>query len=848
MKSKLSIMLIAICILLVFTTAIAGFNISDIFFGGEYHSFSELNDLVSNDTNEMNLDFNYKYDNDTIDLSEYDSFTLNGNGHMIKGITGNESFSIDEKNVTVNNVTFKDCRHVGFDLVASNITFNNVNFTDCTALNNESTYLTSYESNVTFNNCTFQSKEDCSSEFFESDGCAIFNNCSFSGESSLDYPHIVVDRGELLVANSNFENLTSKFATAINYKGCNLTILNSSFTNLDSDLSAGAVMAKFFPRSEDGDESNINNYSANDFVIDNCNFTKVSSTQDGGAVYVDLDSDCKGVVQKLVLTNSRFTDCSSRFGGAVANLGGVFKIKNTTFENNSASFEGGAICTSWSNVTLDDSILVNNTASSNAGAIYFDKGKLTIKGCELEDNNVFNQSSKSANAIYANDAVLTFRDSKFNNTGLSVYSSFSNSTKMHNVEQNSDVFSLNNNDYITSVENDGVNLNLLNNTNKSNGTLPDKYDLRDHGWVSPVRKQGDNDDCWAFATANSMESSLLKATGQNYNISQNYIQKLQLKYYKVGDARINHTGFAYSGLGNALSWYGAALKNAPYDDRGYVTDVDFSEERIHVQDAMIIFGQRNDTQDLIKRAILDHGAVSTQIEFGSEVNPKYNAHYINTTESQPNHFVSVIGWDDNYPVDNFIEQPPGPGAWIYKDSMGDNSTAYLSYYDGTFLAMDKNPIVGQNAGICYIFENDNDYNINYQTDLTGLTGFDENYTMYSNEFLSKGNDSIAAVGTYFNESGIDYSFDVYVNGNLTHSQNGTSDFAGFRTIVLDKYIPVKTGDKFKVVFKNKNLPYQAYSRQHYMTNMSFASSNGNEWVDFAQFNKTVCLKVYTIDN
>ena len=55
-------------------------------------------------------------------------------------------------------------------------------------------------------------------------------------------------------------------------------------------------------------------------------------------------------------------------------------------------------------------------------------------------------------------------------------------------------------------------------------------------------------------------------------------------------------------------------------------------------------------------------------------------------------------------------------------------------------------------------------------------------------------------------------------------------------------------DKFKVVFKNKNLPYQAYSRQHYMTNMSFVSTNGNDWVDFAQFNKTVCLKVYTMDN
>ena len=60
-----------------------------------------------------------------------------------------------------------------------------------------------------------------------------------------------------------------------------------------------------------------------------------------------------------------------------------------------------------------------------------------------------------------------------------------------------------------------------------------------------------------------------------------------------------------------------------------------------------------------------------------------------------------------------------------------------------------------------------------------------NHTYYSDEFTSKYNESIGAVGTYFNDSGIDYSFDIYVNGKLVHSQNGTSEFAGYKTIVLD---------------------------------------------------------------
>ena len=78
-----------------------------------------------------------------------------------------------------------------------------------------------------------------------------------------------------------------------------------------------------------------------------------------------------------------------------------------------------------------------------------------------------------------------------------------------------------------------------------------------------------------------------------------------------------------------------------------------------------------------------------------------------------------------------------------------------------------------------------------------MVGFDDNYTYYSNEFTSKYDEFIGAVGTYFNESDIEYSFDVYVNGKKLHSQSGVSEFAGFRTIVFQ--LKVETNLKLHLI-------------------------------------------------
>ena len=392
--------------------------------------------------------------------------------------------------------------------------------------------------------------------------------------------------------------------------------------------------------------------------------------------------------------------------------------------------------------------------------MYFDKGRLTIINSNFIGNKAFKESESTANAIYAHDVVAEFSNSTFDNGGIAVYADFADDSKMENVEKNNDTFLIDNHDYIFSVETKGIKLDLINNEINIE-SLPSRFDARDWGWVTPVKFQGDNDDCWAFATVSSIETALKKSTGVSYNLSENYIQKLQLKYYEVGDLRISLTGFSLSCLGHALSWHGVLLLDDDYDDRGMISDTDMDDERIHLQDAMFIYTGMNDTVDQIKKAIIKYGAVTVQL-YAMEPRVEIPSEGEDIAiMDHSTHFISLIGWDDNAFVDN-----PSPEsnmnfsfekfAWITRDSV--SGFSYQQY--NNFTDIDYYAIVPQRVAIAYIFENTNDYHVNYQTDITSLTGFDDNYTSYSNEFTSKYDELIGAVGTYFNESGIDYSFDV----------------------------------------------------------------------------------------
>ena len=141
----------------------------------------------------------------------------------------------------------------------------------------------------------------------------------------------------ITVLNSVFANTRSQYSTAI-MSDKSTVIKNSKFVNLYANFTAGAVAVKGIK---------------DDAVIENCTFVNVSSSKNGGALFIDTyDSGFKPVS----ITNSTFTDCNSGFGGAIMALGGNITIEDCNFTNNVVLFDGGAIYTSHSIMTISNSI------------------------------------------------------------------------------------------------------------------------------------------------------------------------------------------------------------------------------------------------------------------------------------------------------------------------------------------------------------------------------------------------------------------------------------------------------------------------------------------------------------
>lgn len=80
------------------------------------------------------------------------------------------------------------------------------------------------------------------------------------------------------------------------------------------------------------------------------------------------------------------------------------------------------------------------------------------------------------------------------------------------------------------------------------------------------------------------------------------------------------------------------------------------------------------------------------------------AHYT-WDNSGTNHAVTIIGRDDNYPKENFLEehQPPENGAWLVKNSWGSGELDFPNRAFGTWgiqvpkLDENGNPVLDENG-------------------------------------------------------------------------------------------------------------------------------------------------------
>ena len=823
---------------------------NDIYTTGE-SSFSNLADEIENASTTLDLTKDYTFNNETDNnkgiLITKDNFVLNGNGHTIDAKNQSRIFNITANNVTLSNLilTGGNAEKGGAIYATGSLTLNNVTFTDNYAKTEGGAIGLYSDVSINCDNSRFiDNYAEAGSAIYIKKGELNLYNTEMSSKIFNKYSLIAaLKNSTLYIENSTFANTSSSYSPALYVRGSKTSIINSKFINLKANITAGAIGVRL------GGEA----------YIKNCEFINTTSSKNAGAVYADIAGDGNG--GNVTILDSIFKDTYSDFGGAFLQLGGDLFLNNTEFINGHATFNGGSVYLSSVNGTINNCTFDSNGVddiegySTYGGALLLDIGTYNIS-----ESKFFNNTASAGAAIHAYDSSYSISNSTFENNINPIYSVFDKQTNIDetNIFINDNNISTNNTFYATIIVGEGMQLTLLNNTINVS-TLPSKFDSRDWGWVSPVRYQGWMGSCWTFGMIGALESALLKATGLRIDLSENNMQDTMIKYSIYGDLELEEGAMNTVAASYLLSWLGAFTQNLDsYDEMGKISPVITTTQDIHVQDVIFIANDEIPNGTKLKEAIMKYGSINVNYYGQSqydEVSLYYNtetyAQYVDVPTKQ-NHAVSVVGWDDNFPKEKFLTPPPGDGAWIVKNSWdtnwGDNGYLYVSYYDKSFVQCGPGELNGHATAV--ILENTLPYNKNYQYvipwDGSFLHGAET--VSYMNVFEALENDLIAAVGTFFEKSGDNYTVEIYVNDELKLTQNGVSPYIGYHTIKLNEYVPIKEGDVFKAVITTKNIPFMKleYMRTHYTNNISFVSIDGAPWIDSYNEGVIAVLKVYTL--
>jgi C1A family cysteine protease len=235
-----------------------------------------------------------------------------------------------------------------------------------------------------------------------------------------------------------------------------------------------------------------------------------------------------------------------------------------------------------------------------------------------------------------------------------------------------------------------------------NGNGNDNTTILPYGiqYATPVKQQIVSGPCWLFAANAVLETYIKKFTGFEVNLSENHARfaiydgrfgiteatfpsggnsGMTPSYWmrgEIGGPVLTNDDYPYNGINNT-TWN----ENAPR--YGRVTNVQFipNSELEGLQNSP---GYDIPYRNKIKDAINNYGSVS--MGYWSSYSQKYNSpdgvSYYNNSDFDTNHFIQILGWNDNFSASNFRNPPPGNGAWYVKDSSGsaNRSFHWISYY------------------------------------------------------------------------------------------------------------------------------------------------------------------------
>lgn len=423
--------------------------------------------------------------------------------------------------------------------------------------------------------------------------------------------------------------------------------------------------------------------------------------------------------------------------------------------------------------------------------------------------------------------------------------------------------------------------------------LPSSFDLRNvngNNYVTPVKDQAKNGNCWAFASIAALESFLLKNEGMTYDFSTKYdfsennLKNVMSSLGRQGaDYLVNEGGRAGMALAYFLRWSGPISEELDKYELDATSKsinnvpIEYDNSEKHVQGIKYIHARNNPLDNNeIKQAIMDYGGVVTsmtfiqQYPFLNKCNYYYSGNPINTDEKGNSlmHEVCIVGWDDNYQKENFPLLPQGNGAFIVKNSYGsnwgDNGYFYVSYYDTCFAHFEEFEISNAVGFAFTSVQNKINYDINYQYTPLGTTWWmdiGQKSVKYANQWIASANEIIKACGVYVDDA-VTCDIDVIVNNQkVSETKNIQLNYAGFHTITLKVPVKITKSQTFRIeitLHSNNNIKIPIEVTRP-LVNGGFiytkASSNlgessifdGKKWIDMASLipNSNLCLNAYT---
>ncbi len=427
--------------------------------------------------------------------------------------------------------------------------------------------------------------------------------------------------------------------------------------------------------------------------------------------------------------------------------------------------------------------------------------------------------------------------------------------------------------------------------------------------------------CWAFSALGACEAALIR---KGIATSEIDLSERHLAYYffnkgKTADPKggtygdYNVLDKVKAGLkesenylatgGNSsytmwhlASWCGPVEESkAPYagllkgneDEDGLLgkensTEAAYEEDAFHVQNIYKIAIGDMDTmisyKQTIKKLIMEYGALGISYYSGAEFDTQeYDSYYNYRVKNETNHAVLVVGWNDDFPKENFVVEAPGDGAWLIRNSWGDESDAsaqngffWISYYDLAMNAYQKGTDTVMRYAYVYDAEPADNYDNIYQYDgdaMSGWIAISEDMPI-ANCFTVENEknvlEEVRSVGIGVAQSGVSGTVEIYTGssdglGNPTAgtkmlSQEFYLEYPGYHTIKLDESVYVENGQEFAVVFRfeqetqvNLSYDYDNWVRFFTYENpyVSYWKDTDDKWKDLADEGYIFRIKAYT---